>query len=162
VAALNGFEIPKPQAHLIPLGGPARVPTVSKRVMLAGDCAGFAEPLLGEGIYFSILGGQIAANIARMACQRDKYDEAFLRKYEKECHEAFGRDFDVAYRVACFSYLEEYDMDRVVQFFFRDKRVRECMIGLMNGSIRYRDAKLKLAWPYFKYRLAKLGVPFYR
>jgi geranylgeranyl reductase family protein len=162
VVALNGFEIPKPQAYLIPVGGPARVPMVSKRVMLAGDCAGFAEPLLGEGIYFSILGGKIAANIARMACQRDRYDEAFLRTYERECEEAFGRDFDVAYRVACFSYLEEYHMDRVVQFFFRDKRVRECMIGLMKGSIRYRDAKAKLAWTYFKYRLAKLGIPFYR
>ena len=74
---------------------------------------------------------------------------------------AFGADFDVAYRVARFSYLEQYDMDRVARFFFSERSVQECMVGLMDGSLRYRDAQVKLAWPYFKYRLAKLGLPFY-
>jgi hypothetical protein len=32
----------------------------------------------------------------------------------------------------------------------------------MEGSIRYREAKRKLAWPFFKYQLAKVGLPFYR
>lgn len=161
ISAVNDVEIPNPQAHLIPIGGPARMPLTCNRVLLTGDCAGFAEPLLGEGIYFSILGGQIAANTAIHACQAGKFNEGFLAQYYRECHERFGCDFDVAYEVACFSYLEQYDMDRVAKFFFRDKLVEECMIGLMKGTIRYRDAKKKLAWPYFKYRLSKLGLPFY-
>jgi len=161
VPLFKDYQIPIPTAHLIPLGGATRVPFVGNRVMLAGDSAGFADPFLGEGIYFAILSGQIASNTAIFACQNGKYDASSLRRYEIECMDRFGKDFDVAYRVACFSYLEQYDMNRVTNFFLSEKRVRECMIGLMDGTIRYRDARLKLVWPYFKYQLAKFGLPLY-
>ena len=161
VRELEGVEIPKPQAHLIPLGGAANVPSVRDRMLLAGDSAGFAEPLLGEGIYFSIWGGQIAAQVAAKACREERCDEKSLVKYERRWREAFGVDFDVAYDLACMSYLDQYDMDRVARYLFDEKKVQECMVGLMDGSLRYRDAKARLAWPYFKYRLARLGLPFY-
>jgi geranylgeranyl reductase family protein len=161
VPALEGIEVPKPQAHLIPLGGAVKVPSVRDRILLSGDSAGFAEPLLGEGIYFSIWGGQIAAQVAAEANRRERYDGRFLTIYEKRWREAFGVDFDVAYVFARMSYLEQYDMDQVARHLLGDSKVQEYIIGLMNGSVRYRDAKVKLAWPYFKYRLAKLGLPFY-
>ena len=159
VQGLETFEIPQPQAHLIPLGGAAKVPAAGDRVLLAGDSAGFAEPLLGEGIYFAIWGGQIAADVAAEACERGRFDRTFLSDYERRCRKAFGADFDVAYRIACLSYLEQYDMDRVSHFFFDNQKFQECMVGLMEGSLRYRDVRVKLAWPYFKYRLARLGLP---
>ncbi len=161
IPELAGRDIPKPKAHLIPLGGAAKVPLATDRILLAGDSAGFAEPLLGEGIYFSILGAQIAAQTTAEACRNNRFDKEFLNRYEQRCRRAFGADFSVAYRVACFSYLEQYDMDRVAKFFFSERQVQECMVGLMDGSLRYRDVQVKLAWPYFKYRLAKLGLPFY-
>ncbi len=161
IPQLDGVDIPSPQAHLIPLGGYAKVPTVTDRVMLAGDSAGFAEPLLGEGIYFSILGAQIAAQVAVRACHSERYDKTFLNEYQRQCREMFGLDFEIAYGVACFTYLEQYDMERVARFFFGEKRVQQSMVGLMDGTLRYRDVRTKIAWPYFKYRLAKLGLPFY-
>ena len=161
VGELKGSKIPKPQAHLIPLGGAVNVPSVRDRMLLAGDCAGFAEPLLGEGIYFSIWGGQLAAQVAAEANHEDRYDEKSLAKYEQRWRDAFGVDFDIAYDIASMSYLDQYDMNRVARYFFDEKKVQECMVGLMDGSVRYRDAKTKLAWPYLKYRLARLGFPFY-
>ena len=161
IPELEGRDIPKPKAHLIPLGGIAHVPLAADRTLLAGDSAGFAEPLLGEGIYFAILGGQIAVEVAQEASRSDRFDRKFLASYARRCHEEFGADFDVAYRVACFSYLEQYDMDRVARFFFSEKRVQECMVGLLEGTMRYRDVQAKLAWQYMKYRMAKLGFPFY-
>jgi geranylgeranyl reductase family protein len=161
IPQLDGDNVPKPQAHLIPLGGFAKVQTVTDRVMLAGDSGGFAEPLFGEGIYFAILGAQIAAQVGVDACSQERFDVAFLGKYKRRCREAFGEDFDVAYGVACFSYLEQYDMERVARFFFGEKRVQESMVGLMDGTLRYRDVRTRIIWPYFKYRLAKLGLPFY-
>jgi geranylgeranyl reductase family protein len=158
---LAGCNVPKPQAHLIPLGGAAKVPTFSNRVMLVGDSAGFAEPLLGEGIYFAVWGAQIAAQVAAQACEKGRFDANFLKSFQDRWRKAFGIDFDVAYRVACFSYLEQYDMERVARFFFSERKVQECMVGLMDGSIRYRDVQRKIAWPYFKYSLSKLGLPFY-
>ncbi|MFI5449772.1 MAG: NAD(P)/FAD-dependent oxidoreductase [Candidatus Bathyarchaeia archaeon] len=162
IPELQGRAIPKPKAHLIPLGGIAKVPIAADRILLAGDSAGFAEPLLGEGIYFAVLGGQIAAEVALAGCSACRFDQDFLSSYTRRCHKEFGRDFDVAYRVACFSYLEQYDMDRVARFFFSEKKVQECMVGLMEGTMRYRDVQAKLAWQFLKYQVAKLGLlPFY-
>jgi len=161
IPLLRNCEIPSPKAQLIPLGGAAKVPIVGNRVMLAGDAAGFAEPFLGEGIFFAILSGQIAAKTASVAYQSDDFSRKSLQQYERECMEMFGKDFDVAYHLASFSYLEQYDMKRIVKHFFAEKLVQECMVGLMDGSIRYREARAKLVWPYFKYRLDKLGLPIY-
>jgi geranylgeranyl reductase family protein len=159
VPEIEGRAIPKPKAHLIPLGGVASVPYVADRILLAGDSAGFAEPLLGEGIYFAILGAQLAARTAAEACENDRFDAEFLSRYTKRCRAAFQSDFDMAYQMAKVSYLEDNDMDRVARLFFSNKRFQEFMVGLMDGSVRYRDARVKLAWPYLKYRLSKLGFP---
>jgi geranylgeranyl reductase family protein len=159
ITELKKFEVPNPQAHLIPLGGAAHVMASGDRVLLAGDSAGFAEPLLGEGIYFAIWAGQIAAEVAEDACRRGRFDGGFLQKYERRCANSFGVDFDSAFRLAKSSYLENYDMDRLATFFFSNEKFHQCMIGLMDGSMRYRDVQRKLALLYFKYRLSKLGVP---
>jgi len=159
IPELEGYEIPSPRAHLIPLGGAAQVPVAAERVLLAGDSAGFVEPLLGEGIYFAIRGGGIAAEIANEACQSGRFDRGFLERYEERCASALRADFASAFRLARLSYLENYDMDLLAKFFFSDERFHDCMIGLMNGSVRFRDVQRKLAWPYLKYRLAKLGLP---
>jgi len=105
ISTLAGDNVPSPQVHLIPLGGATKVPTVGKRVLLAGDSAGFAEPLFGEGIYFAVLSGQIAAEVAARACSLGRFGKGHLKSYEKQCHRKFELDFDVAYHVACFSYL---------------------------------------------------------
>jgi geranylgeranyl reductase family protein len=159
VGELDGRDIPTPQAHLIPLGGAVHVPVVADRVMLAGDSAGFAESLLGEGIYFAIHGGQIAAEVATEACRRARFDAEFLSNYERRWRDAFGADFESSYKLARLSYLENYDMDRLAKYFFSAPKFHECVIGLMDGSIRHRDVQKKLAWLYLNYKLAKLGLP---
>lgn len=93
IPVLAEYDVPRPRAHLIPLGGAAKVPTVRRRVLLAGDSAGFAEPLLGEGIYFAILSGQIAAEVVEKACNLGRYDKEHLTDYEKQCRTAFGAGF---------------------------------------------------------------------
>jgi geranylgeranyl reductase family protein len=160
IPQLEGRDVPRPQAHLIPLGGVARVPLAAERVLLAGDSGGFAEPLLGEGIYFAILGGQIAAEVAEQACREDRFGSQFLGSYARRCQIKFGTDFDFAFQLASASYLETYDMDRIGRFFFSDKRFHACMAGLMDGTVRYRDLQRKLVWPYLKYRLDKLGLRY--
>ena len=119
------------------------------------------EPLLGEEIYFSILGGQIAAKVCAEACSSNRFDSQFLTKYETLCHEAFLDDFGIAYRLARTSYLGQDNMDSFSRFFLGEKHAQECIIGLLDGSVTYHEAQRKLSWPYFKYRLARLGMPFY-
>lgn len=69
--------------HLVgfPIGtGGERYQPASERVLLAGDAAGMAEALLGEGIHNAVLSGQMAANaivlaLAANGSARVLYDE---------------------------------------------------------------------------------------
>ena len=49
------------RGHPLPYGNYMGVP-VYKRVFLAGDAAGFADPLLGEGIFYALRSAELAAN----------------------------------------------------------------------------------------------------
>ncbi len=49
----------------IPCGGRYGPPACGPNALLAGDAAGFVDPLLGEGIYNAVRSGQIAADAIR-------------------------------------------------------------------------------------------------
>lgn len=68
------------RGYPIGTGGYAYRP-VAGRILLAGDAAGMAEPLLGEGIYFAIKSGQEAA-MAVLEAQdgRVSANEAYIRR----------------------------------------------------------------------------------
>ena len=85
----NGFNNKyKLKAHLIPVGGIKRN-TVSSRVVLCGDAAGFVDPFYGEGIAYAIRSGQIAAEIISDILLNKK-ELSSLKKYESICEREFA------------------------------------------------------------------------
>lgn len=58
--AASGSAKPQPQAWLVPLGGARRIRRRG-RVLLAGDAAGTANPLTGEGIGPAVTSAELAA-----------------------------------------------------------------------------------------------------
>lgn len=79
--------------HLIPMGG-MDGKVASSRVMLAGDSAGFVDGFSGEGIYYAIRSGQIAANAVS-----EKLSDESLRlaaAYSSRCKEDFGNELKYA------------------------------------------------------------------
>lgn len=87
----SGFpEGQRLHGHLIPLGGwGGRVAT--SRVLLAGDSAGFVDAFTGEGIYYSLRSGQIAA----MAVAGEP-DSDVARSYHSWCKKDFGEELRYA------------------------------------------------------------------
>jgi menaquinone-9 beta-reductase len=60
-------------------------------VLLVGDAARVSEPVTGEGIYFALKSGQLAARaVDRSFCKGD-FSARQLRSYERECGAAFRR-----------------------------------------------------------------------
>jgi geranylgeranyl reductase family protein len=101
VSEVKGVQIEAVEvgANLEPAGGFSNK-VVAERTLLVGDAAGFADPFTGEGIYYAIKSGQLAADTAKWALKRGKFDSGFLFKnYAKTCDKEFGKDLRVALQI---------------------------------------------------------------
>jgi geranylgeranyl reductase family protein len=80
------------RGHLVPLGGADRV-LHGERVLLAGDAAGLAEPMTGEGIYYAVRSAKIAADVVCGALQHRRVD---LSAYSAQINAEITRDLRYA------------------------------------------------------------------
>ncbi len=94
---LEGAELSGYEAHRIPMHGPMKT-TVKNRVLLAGDAGGFVYPGTGEGIYYAMKSGRIAAEVSEISLKSDRFDDSFIEARYTEKLEASGllslRDID--------------------------------------------------------------------
>ena len=91
----NGFQGNyRLHGHKSPLGGSNRR-IARSRVLLAGDSAGFVDALTGEGIYYALRSGQIAANVIS---KQDSVDVS--RAYIAMCEKEFGEELSYAHWLA--------------------------------------------------------------
>lgn len=88
---LGGSRVIRKDAALMPLAGIV-TPSYSDRVMLAGDAAGHCSPLSGEGIYYSMVGGACAGEVAAHAVKEGDFSEKSLARYEKMWRSRIGSD----------------------------------------------------------------------
>jgi geranylgeranyl reductase family protein len=58
-------------------------------ILLVGDAARVNEPVTGEGIYFALKSGALAADSVDAAFQKSDFSAARLRSYARECRSAF-------------------------------------------------------------------------
>lgn len=88
---LRGSHVVSKEAALMPLAGIV-TPSFSNRVMLAGDAAGHCSPVSGEGIYYSMVGGACAGEVASLAVDESNFSEKSLIRYEKLWRSRMGSD----------------------------------------------------------------------
>jgi flavin-dependent dehydrogenase len=87
----------QPRGHYLPIGGIKRT-LCANRILLAGDAAGFMDPLHGEGVAYAIRSGQLAAEAALAAAAKGDLSRSGLSRYESMCGEEFGRELRWARR----------------------------------------------------------------
>ncbi len=102
---LSGLKIPAPLGYPIPIASPHAYRNgqawagrlVRGRAMLVGDAGHLVDPLLGEGIYYAIRSGQLAAmSVVDMLSHPSKCQ---LSHYETLVANEFGQEFRVAGRL---------------------------------------------------------------
>jgi menaquinone-9 beta-reductase len=59
--------------------------------LLAGDAARVTEPITGEGVYFALKSGELAADAADLAFKRGDFSARQLSSYDSACRSALGR-----------------------------------------------------------------------
>ena len=109
--------------------------TVYGNLLLVGDAAGFVSPLSGEGIYYSIKGGQLAAE----AIFRHKENGVPLEAYEKAWRKAFGNDLNkYGYLMRTQIYKSSRRMEFAVALGKKDPHLALILNKMLYGLYNYR------------------------
>ena len=81
-----------PRRRVLPLGSVRR--TYADRVLAVGDAAGLVKPTTGGGIYYSVVSGEIAAEVLNAQLAAGDLSAAALRDYERRWRGRFQSEFN--------------------------------------------------------------------
>lgn len=84
------------RGYPMPLGGTVRLPYRIGRTLLVGDAAGLTDPFIGEGIYYAVVSGRLAAESLIEARHRPEA----LGCYELEARDKIESELRAARRFA--------------------------------------------------------------
>jgi geranylgeranyl reductase family protein len=130
--------------------------TYSDRVLLVGDAAGFINPLTGEGVYYAMASGEIAAKVINESLKTNDTSGNYLSKYQDIWKEEFGKDLKIFQSTA--KYMRS-SSEYVVRLASKDKKLAEISLGVLHGGLSISKCQGKLArryvWVNFK---EKLGI----
>ena len=80
-----------PKRRMLPLGSVKR--TYAERVLAVGDAAGLVKPTTGGGIYYSVVSGELAAEVLGSRLAADDLSTASMRQYEQRWRTRFQSEF---------------------------------------------------------------------
>lgn len=72
---------------------------VSDGILAAGDSAGQASALVGEGIRWAMKAGRLAGKVAAQAIRANDTSAQFLKRYETQWRAEHGRNLSIAYEI---------------------------------------------------------------
>jgi geranylgeranyl reductase family protein len=132
------------RAFPIPLGGRAR-DLHRGRVLLAGDAAQLADPWLGEGLYFALASGRMAAEAILEEIHHTPPD---LQTYSRTVNEILVRQLAYARRLSVLIHL--FPLFNVA-FLSRSPTLQGLIIALLRGDQSHQEV-----WQYLKGRFPEL------
>ncbi len=129
--AARGMGVDRPHGHTVPWGGFPRT-VVGKRVLLAGDAAGFADPFHGEGMASAVLSGRLAgqAIVDGLGGKKDP-----LTWYAAECDRLIVHEMRIALQMA--RVMENYPR-LFLTIFFSDTKALDKYLDIATGKTDYR------------------------
>lgn len=134
------------RGYRIPLFASSKSQLTNGCSLLVGDAAALVDPFLGEGIYYAIRSGQIAADTIHAALETGKRE---VSDYQKRVALEIYPEFEAAHKVAQFG----YRFLRLAFTLFKFKPAAgEAFIEVLKGPLSYVDY-----WRRLK-RDAKFGL----
>lgn len=118
--------------------------TYTDRIVVVGDAAGFINPISGEGIYYAISSGEIAARVITESLEVGDTSEKFLSKYQVKWKQDFGKDIEIFLRSAKIGKKAE----KLVKFATRDEKLAEIALGVLHGRLSVQEYRWKLIRRY--------------
>jgi geranylgeranyl reductase family protein len=151
----NNLKIGKIQGGALPISLLEK--TYSDRVILCGDAGGFINPVSGEGIYYAMASGEIAAKVIVDALKSGDASERFLSRYQKIWKKDFGKDIKLFSRSA--KRLTKTDNNKFFKLVSRDEKLTDMVLSVIHGGVSIHEYRWKLIrryfYVYFKEMLSK-------
>ena len=91
----NAQMVGKPRGWPLSIYDP-NLPVSGDRVILAGDAAGLANPLNGEGIQYALLSARWAAETLDKAARQDNFSGVVLREYATKVEQELRYDMAIS------------------------------------------------------------------
>jgi geranylgeranyl reductase family protein len=124
------LNLSKQSAFRVPLGV-SKTPLVARRTMLVGDAAGLVSPLSGEGIYYAIESGIIAAKVACEAAEMKK--PSHVTEYGRRVRKGIIKELSAARYLADILYKSIENIDLMLRIVEEDLVMRRYLIELLAG-----------------------------
>jgi flavin-dependent dehydrogenase len=135
----KNLELTKERAFPLPFKKTAEK-TVFGNTLLVGDSAGFVSPLTGEGLYYPIKGGQLAAE----AIHQNITNGVLLASYQENWTKDFGIQLNkYAYLMREMVYKNKRRMELAVTLGRVDNKMSDILNNVIHGIISYKDAMWK-------------------
>ncbi len=139
----HSIQINHPQGGVLPYQPHEK--TYSERLLLCGDAAGLINPISGEGIYYALVSGKIAATIASEAINQQNTSEEFLSSYQRAWKKDFGKDI--------YLFLKSKNQwgksgDKIIRMMNKDQKFAEMIFLIMVGKVGVQDMKWRLLKRY--------------
>lgn len=119
--------------------------TYGDRVLLCGDAAGFINPITGEGIYYAMVSGQLAAEVIAQGLKTHDLSHRSLSRYQTLWMNDFGKDLKALGR---FNNQWGKDSEHIVRMMTWDKKFAKLIIGVTGGQISFRKYRMALIMRY--------------
>lgn len=119
--------------------------TYGDRVLLCGDAAGFINPITGEGIYYAMASGQIAAQVIVEGLKANDFSKKFLSQYQNQWIADFGKDLKGLGR---FNNQWGIESEKILRIMTCDKKFARLIIGVTGGQISFTKYKKALIIRY--------------
>lgn len=125
---------------IIPVGGPLRRPA-SRRVLLAGDAAGFVNGFTAEGIFYAMVSGALAADaVASSGGRLTDAAERYCRASDYE----IGDELRDSVLIQRYLFADGRRIGRIVRGANRERAVTRLALDLAIGRRSYRDVRRRI------------------
>lgn len=128
------------RAAPIPTGGPEG-PVSRPGVLGVGDCTGLISPLSGDGIYYAIRSGQMAASTMDGALEKGDLSAKAMAAYGRDFKRTFNREMDILTKVAKKMRADPVEMLRRAG---ADPSLQPLVVQLFQGEGNIRSIALKV------------------
>jgi len=119
------------RAFRVPIGG-CEKRLITRRTMLIGDAAGLVSPISGEGIYYAIESGLIAADIAKDAME--SRNPRLVRNYQDIIKTSICRELNAAMFIANIIYKSSSNIELICKIIQADPVMGELMVDIVAAT----------------------------